>query len=364
MRLDSRSRALLWTGFFCISIMAEATGVARALIVNQAIAAAHAQGNGAGVALRPEATSVYTGLGITKKQAKQRAFAAMISSDTITRPQSGIGEADIVVEMEAAPGITRLMALFQSVLPEEIGSIRSARNDYIDLAAGFDSVLVHWGGEKRALDRLASSDTAELDQFANGDLFYRKLSVPAPHNGFTSGELMQEGIERSGYDHAPDFSAWKFAEDADLKDRPLGGTLDVTYGSFDFNVQYAYQPTSNTYVRSQAGVLHTDANTGEPASPKNVLVVRAPHFVYSDHGGYLQFDIQSGGDCALYHDGVEQKCKWIKGKDEDDPLRITDTAGKPLTFTAGQTWIQVVLPEAAVKWTPIPKTGTLETQTQ
>jgi len=313
---------------------------------------------------RPVAESVYTGLGITKQQAKQRPIGVMISSDSITRPQSGIGQADIVVEMEAAPGITRLLAIFQSVLPDEIGSIRSARNDYIDIAAGFDAVLVHWGGEKRALDRLATSDTAEIDQFANGDLFYRKLSVPAPHNGFTTGEYMQEGLERYEYDSAPTFDAWEFAHDAPLADRPAGGELDITYGSSEFDITYTYDPETNTYVRVQGGLEHQDANTNKTVAPKNVLVVRAPHFVYSNQGGYLQFDIQSGGNCTLYHDGVEQDCKWLKGKDEDAPLRITDKLGEPMTFTAGQTWVQVVLPEASVKWTPEAASDTIELQSQ
>lgn len=332
--------------------MAQATGVTRALLVQWAGTAAHAQGHGAGISLRPEATSAYTGLPITKEQAGQRPIAVMISSDTITRPQSGIGQADIVVEMEAATGITRLLALFQSVLPKEIGSIRSARNDYIDIAAGFDAVLVHWGGEKRALDRLAGSDTAEIDQFANGDLFYRKLSVPAPHNGFTTGKDMQQGLKRYDYARAPKFADWQFDEDAPLAKRPDGGSLTVEYGSPDFNIEYTYDRETNRYLRAQGGVPHKDANTNEVVAPKNVLVVRDSYFVYSPHGGYLQYDIASGGKCTLYHDGLEQACKWLKGKDENAPLRITDPAGKPLNFTAGQTWVQVVLPEATVKWTP------------
>ncbi len=288
----------------------------------------------------------------------------MISSDTITRPQSGIGQADIVVEMEAATGITRLLAIFQSVLPKEIGSIRSARNDYIDIAAGFDAVLVHWGGEKRALDRLANSDTAEIDQFANGDLFYRKLNVPAPHNGFTTGDNMQQGLKRYNYDRAPKFDAWKFASDAPESDRSAGGTLTVEYGSPEFNISYKYDQATNAYIRSQGGAEHQDHNTGKTIAPKNVLVVRDSYFVYSPHGGYLQYDIKSGGKCTLFHDGAEQQCKWLKGNDENSPLKITDPDGKPLSFTAGQTWVQVVLPDAPVKWTPTPQSGTLETQSQ
>jgi hypothetical protein len=298
----------------------------------------------------PEALSAYTGEPISLRQQSQRPLAAMIASDPIARPQSGLSAADVVVEMEAAPGITRLLAIFQSELPKEIGSIRSARNDYIDIAEGFDSVLVHWGGEKRALDRLAVTDTPEIDQFANGDLFYRDPLIPAPHNGFTSGELLQQGLERYDYAVQPTFNAWHFTQPVAASERPTQGQLDITYGNPDFNVEWAYDATSNSYLRSQGGSTHLDRNNETQISASNVLVVRASYFVYQQQGGYLQFDIQSGGECSLYQNGLEIPCQWTKG-DEHQPLVVTKPDSKEvLPFVVGPTWIQVVLPTAAVEW--------------
>jgi len=299
----------------------------------------------------PEAISTYTGLPITKEQSQQRALGVMIAGDLVTRPQSGLGIADIVVEMEAASSITRFLAIFQSEIPKEIGSVRSARNDYIDIAAGFDAVLVHWGGEKKALDRLASTDAAEIDQFANGDLFYRKLSVPAPHNGFTTDELMEEGLARYNYDRSPTFSAWQFEEPADISERARSGILEIIYGNPSFNVEYEYDAVTNKYLRSQGGVEHKDVITGETIAPTNVLVLRANHFTYDQIGGYLQIDIKSGGDCTLFNNGSEEDCVWEKGG-EDDPITIKDKNGFPLALVKGQTYIQVVLPSAEVNWEP------------
>lgn len=297
----------------------------------------------------PEAYSRYTGEGITREQSRQRPLAVMIAGDPITRPQSGLGLADVVVEMEAAPGITRLLAIFQSVLPEEIGSVRSVRNDYIDVSEGFDAVIVHWGGEKRALDRLAVTDAAEIDQFANGDLFYRKPGIPSPHDGFTTDELMRDGLERYEYDRAPKFSAWEFRGEAASVERPAGGILSVPFGNLDFDVEFEYAAATNSYLRSQGGQPHTDAQTNEQIAAKNVLVVEAPHFVYESHGGYQEFDLVSGGDCTLYQDGQEVPCRWRKG-DEGDPLVIEGVDGEVLKFVRGSTWIEVVQPGTAVTW--------------
>lgn len=274
----------------------------------------------------------------------------MIADDPITRPQSGLGLADVVVEMEAAPGITRMLALFQSVLPREIGSVRSVRNDYIDLSIGLDAPIVHWGGEKKALDRLAANpDVNNIDQFANGDLFFRKPGIPAPHDGFTTGELMQQALARFKYARAPKFSAWTFRDEAPASERPTGGTLAIPYNNAQFDVEYRYDPVSNTYFRSQGGAAHKDALTGRQIAPKNVLVVRASHFVYAAHGGYEQFDFTNGGACTLYQDGTEVPCTWKKGS-AGSPLVAVGVDGKALPLVRGQTWIEVVPPEAGVIW--------------
>jgi hypothetical protein len=347
LTLDRRSHIILWIGIFIL--------LAGAQVVAVAYGIKHSARDGVEPTIpveeKPEALSVYTGEPITKRTAQKRALGVMIAGDPITRPQSGLAEADVVVEMEAAPGITRFLALFQSVFPEEIGSVRSARNDYIDLAEGFDSVLVHWGGEKKALDRLAVSDAAEIDQFANGDLFYRKPGIPSPHDGFTTAELMLEGLKRYDYARPPTFSAWDFMEDGSESTRPLRGTLSVIYGNPDFNVEYMYRPDSNTYLRRQGGALHRDGNTDEIIAPKNIVVMRANHFVYQQQGGYLQFDLESGGKCDLYQNGEEIDCTWQKG-DETEPLIFKDSEGKVLPMVIGPTWIQVVLPTADVTWQP------------
>lgn len=298
----------------------------------------------------PEAYSSYTGLGVTTEQARQRPIAVMISGDDVTRPQSGLGLADVVVEMEAAPGITRMLALFQSVLPREIGSIRSVRNDYIDLAEGFDAPIVHWGGERLALDRLAANPQVDdIDQFVNGDLFFRKPGIPGPHDGFTTGDLMLEALQRYEYERAPAFSAWIFKEDAPRGKRPTAGTLTIPYGNTLFDVEYEYDAERNGYLRSQGGAPHDEALNARQIAPKNVLVVEVPHFVYETHGAYQVFDFSAGGDCTLYQDGREVPCQWKKG-DETAPLVATDVDGHVLPIVVGQTWIEVVQPGTGVLW--------------
>ena len=99
--------------------------------------------------------------GLECANADRRPLAVMMAGDPETRPLAGIGQADIVFEMPVTPdGITRFMAVFQCEDPKEIGSIRSAREDFIPLAAGLGAIYAHWGGEKEALEKLDSCDRA------------------------------------------------------------------------------------------------------------------------------------------------------------------------------------------------------------
>ena len=110
----------------------------------------------------------------------RRPFAVMIAEDAEARDLSGIGSADLVIEMPVVTGsITRMMALFVCENVKEIGSVRSARHDFVPLALGYDAILAHWGGSNMALAETDKIDN--LDAMVNYyDSFYRKKWIPAP----------------------------------------------------------------------------------------------------------------------------------------------------------------------------------------
>ncbi|MBU2068178.1 DUF3048 domain-containing protein, partial [Patescibacteria group bacterium] len=93
--------------------------------------------------------------GLSCQNYQQRPLAIVLANDPVTRPLFGLSQADLVIEMPVITNsITRLIAFFVCNQPEKIGSLRSARHDFIPLAQGLDAVLVHWGGSHFALDKL------------------------------------------------------------------------------------------------------------------------------------------------------------------------------------------------------------------
>jgi len=76
----------------------------------------------------------------------RRPIAVMQPGDVAARPDAGFSDADMVIEMPVITAtITRLMGIYICGNPDDVGSMRSARHDYVALAKGLDAIFVHWG---------------------------------------------------------------------------------------------------------------------------------------------------------------------------------------------------------------------------
>ena len=85
-----------------------------------------------------------------------RPYAVMINCHNGALPQAGLDKAYIVYELMVEGGITRMMALFKDVNVDKIGSVRSARTQYLDYVYENDAIYGHAGGATDALNRIAS----------------------------------------------------------------------------------------------------------------------------------------------------------------------------------------------------------------
>ncbi|WMT41729.1 DUF3048 domain-containing protein [Paenibacillus sp. D2_2] len=96
---------------------------------------------------QPEAQVLYktplTGMPLDEPTT-QRPLAIMVNNAPQARPQSGLGEADIVYEVLAEGGVTRLVAIYQSGgNVAKIGPIRSIRPYLIELGESYHGITVH-----------------------------------------------------------------------------------------------------------------------------------------------------------------------------------------------------------------------------
>lgn len=293
----------------------------------------------------------------------RRPIAVMLAADKRVRPLSGIGEADIVYEMPVITNmITRLMAVFVCNSPKEIGSIRSARHDYLTLAKGLDAILAHWGGSHFALDMLKNKKTVpDLDAMkSGGGAFYRKSGISAPDNGFASYDGLYAAAQAKGFRMENQFSGFPHRDESPVDKRGANGVLTVGFPGV-FRVTYEYEAASNTYLRNWNGNADTDRATGKRIAPKNVVVVFAAS--RQIEGQYNDVDIEGSGPMYAYMEGREFKGTWEKNKDDcvlendlvcvsSSRMRFIKENGQEVEFVPGQIWVEVLEPGQVLRWTP------------
>lgn len=283
----------------------------------------------------------------------KRPIAVMIASDPVARPLSGISQADIVVEMPVTPnGITRMMAVFQCEEPEEIGSIRSAREDFLPLVKSFGALYAHWGGEREALNKLNNDILDNIDAMKyEGTIFYRKSSVPRPHNGFTTIELLKNKAEDLGYDLADSF--YGYLRTTEKLDRNLSNIVETITIDYEnpYDVKWTYDGNSKRYKRIRGGGAEIDRNTDSQVETNIVVLMHTTsRFLNID---YISVNTVGEGEAEFYQNGIKISGTW---KSDTNGLRFygakpaptlkevgapTEASGE-MKFVPGKMWIEII----------------------
>ncbi|MEK7452729.1 MAG: DUF3048 domain-containing protein [Patescibacteria group bacterium] len=266
----------------------------------------------------------------------KRPFFVMLAADRVARPLSGISQADLVFEMPViTDGITRYMALFQCEEPNEIGSIRSSRHDFITIAQGFDAIYAHWGGSKFALDKLKEKVINNIDALVNPhDTYFRKKTISAPHNGFTSFGRLYNTAEKLGYRLKTDFIGYPHIK---AISRSNGNyEINIPYPA-PYNVKFLYSSKSNEYLRFIGGFKEVDKNINKQVAVKNLVIMKAASKQVKDQ--YNDLEIEDSGEAMVYRNGEVARGIWER---KSGKYYFLDSDKKEIEFAIGKIWISII----------------------
>lgn len=295
--------------------------------------------------------------GVKVEQGKENLLpvAVMIENLVTIRPQAGLQNAQVVYEALAEGGITRFMAVYASGdAIAEIGPVRSARKYFVDWAEEYRSMYVHAGGSPNALQQLATSSLLleDLNQIS-GDhpYFWRDSSIPAPHNLFTSSELLAYALRDKAFqEKVGEYDGWKFTSASEKKDRPEEERfIALQYYSSSYHVRYAYDRETNTYLRFQGDQPHTDRLTNEQIRVKNVAVQFIPTSLLEESSGRLDVETIGEGKAIIFRDGLTFVGTWKKETAEERTRFFTED-GKEVEFIPGNIWIQVAPDDRVIEY--------------
>ncbi|MCH4827437.1 DUF3048 domain-containing protein [Planococcus halocryophilus] len=284
-----------------------------------------------------------------------RPVMAVVNNHPDARPQTGLAEADIVIEMIAEFNITRFVALYQSEYPNKIGPIRSARDYFVELAIAYDAFFVAHGYSPDAREMLESGVVDHVNGMQyDGTLFQRSTDRIAPHNSYITMENITKAMKNAQtsteYKGQSPYYFYDSAENDKLKEQAL--SVRVEYGTNKlFYSDFLYNGQSQLYSRSVNGIAMTDKETLETIKVSNVLVFEAQHETI-DSKGRQSIDLSSGGEALLFQAGGVREIEW----NSVNGMLVPFADGEVVKLIPGKTWIHIVptVPgiEQSVSYTP------------
>lgn len=283
--------------------------------------------------------STLTGLPVAPSVNARPITAVMIENTPQARPQAGLSQAGVVFEALTEGGISRFMALFQNQLPSYIGPIRSVRPYYLEWDLGFDAPLAHVGGSPLALSEIQPWGVKNLDYLLYPSYYKRISSRPPPHNVYTSLQNLMNLEATKGWTSSS-FKGWPRKADTPSKN-PNATNINFQLSYSTYNVNYQYDSSNDSYLRSEGGAPQIDANTNTQLDPKVVIGMIVPwsRGPLDTSGAYYSvYQVIGSGQAYIFQDGTLTIGQWNKASAQA-PLTFTQANGQPLALNAGQTWI-------------------------
>lgn len=262
-------------------------------------------------------------------------IAVMINNAPHARPQAGLSSADLVYEIEMEGLVTRFLAFFYGDLPDNVGSVRSARPYVMMLAKEWDAYFAHVGGSDDAFAKVKEWGIRDIDDVRGHKGFWVDKEGRRPHNTYLNLREALAGKEENGR-----FHDWEFIE-------PLTGAPDYREISFAYDQynrpSYVFDEEQGLYLRFINGKPHLDKATGRQLSARNLIFQYARHRSMGTELLHIDVDLIGEGKAEYFLGGKYQTGTWRK-KDLNSPTEYLDEEGNPIKLVQGKTWVQVLRP--------------------
>lgn len=322
------------------------------------------------VAPTPESTpydgpvSPLSGLPMSKEWVNRRPVAIMLNNLKEALPQLGQSQADVIYEVPAEGGITRMLAVYQSLDGVgKIGSIRSARPYYLEVALGHDAIFLHAGGSEDAYSKISQWGVTALDavrgpylgKTEGSNLMWRdpvrRQTYSLEHTVVTTGQSIMERLPTYNIrlDHKDGYTyEMEFAENGTPADGVAAGEITVPVSSYKTG-RFVYNEDTGKYGVEEYGKAYIDGNTQEQVEVTNVVILKTACRNTGDYLGHITVDLSSGGTGYFACGGKITDLTWSK-QYPSGQFHYTDSNGDPITFGVGTTYVCVVPTDCQVSF--------------
>lgn len=284
-----------------------------------------------------------------------RVFANTVSNLAENLPHVGVIHADMLIETYVnMNNVIRCLALYTDIESvEAIGSTRSTRPIFNDIAQHYDLILSHAGGSSTALNdarnrgivnfnidswEVASQGTSYRDKEYNRTYENTLFGIGAGIKAYAEAQGVPMTLEK---DYGFHFTEDGTPENGETADKI---TLSFIYGRAKKDTVMEYDASLDKYVYNQYGKVMQDQITGQTEAFTNVIIMYAN---ITNNGIYHAADFLAGGTGYYANGGKIIPIVWSCA-DEDSAFCFMTNGAEDLQLGVGNTYIAIVAPESTV----------------
>ena len=305
-----------------------------------------------------EKMSPFTGLELSPEiwlKRPRRVIAFKVDNNLNARPQSGLNEADSVMEILVEGGMTRFLAFYLDKTSSYVGPIRSARPTDPNLVRPFGGVLVVSGATEGLIPAIRELGVPVLEEVPSPTMF-RIATRKAPHNLYADTELVREYIDARGYLFNQDLNPlYDFGID---QSNWIAGANRVTVKYSDFttviwkvdNEQYSrfiidgYSPDTEAVAHNY---ITREGYSGILQSP-TIVVIQGP--LYNDEVTTLPSVLTVGvGPVKIFHKGKYIEGTWRRNGISES-FEFIDNNQNIIEVPPSKQWIHILPLNGEVLW--------------
>lgn len=286
----------------------------------------------------------------------KRPTSFIINNSHQAWPQAGLTDADVVYEWPYEGGATRLMAVMMDYeKAENVGPLRSARHDFVELSLPLHTTFVHWGGSKPGYASIREHDLDNVDGMSGISCFFRdqeRLETKAlEHTAMVNTAKLKTAIEDKGFnlDIAidPMFNFDLSGQEVSFADQDaLEIGLDVCDEVY---CTFQYDAATKTYSKYEYDEQQIDANNDEPVALDNVFILYANITQYDSKNVWRDIHLDEGGTGYYVTRGTKTPIQWSKDS-ADAPMVYKTEAGEDLVINPGQSWVMICDQDTETVW--------------
>ena len=288
---------------------------------------------------------------------KTRPYAIAVNNTNVAvKVQEGLNKAYLVYEIPTEGNTSRVLALYKDIEEDlTIGTIRSARHNFVDFALESDAFFVCFGWSHYA-EKDMKKGSIDYIQGLHGGPFWRNNpeNLASEHTAYTSTDKLDKTVKSKGFKTESDDTILLNynVSDVDLSSATnvkTANEVTIPYGSSYYKSSFKYDAETKMYTRYQAGDKCVDYKTKEDITTKNIIVQKLKYSMCDDNY-YWDLDTVGSGEGYYITNGYAVPIKWSKAS-RSAKTKYTyitgtvideqDVGGQEISVSDGRTWIEV-----------------------